>query len=190
MTRRARTPGPWLSRLLLPAAAVLLGLELPYVNWRAAVPPVDARPLLIRRDARGDGRFLSPRSGNRRHRGVDLAAGLGTPVRAIRSGRVAEVGNHRGLGRFVALEHGGGLRTLYAHLETSAVEPGGRVAQGAIIGTVGKTGNARHQWITPHLHLEVTRGGALLDPASLGLRLVERNSSVAESGGTDARGGG
>ena len=184
-----RVPAPWLGRLLLFGAAAVAVLELPYVNWRAAVPPVDARPLLIRRDAKGDGAFLSPRSGNRRHRGVDLAAPLGTLVRTIRSGRVVEVGDHRGLGHFIAIEHGGGLRSLYAHLDTTAVAAGARIAQGAVIGTVGKTGNARHRWITSHLHLEVTRRGELVDPESLGLEIVDGGTAVAESDGTDASGG-
>ena len=147
--------------------------ELPYVNWQAVAAPLDAQPLLIRHDAKGDGRFLAPRSGHRRHRGIDLAAPLNSPVRAIRSGYVVQVGTHRGLGRFVELEHRGGLRSLYAHLNDVQVEAGARVRQGAIIGTVGKTGNARSHWITPHVHLEVLRHGELIDPQTLGLRVVD-----------------
>ena len=148
--------------------------ELPYVNWRRIVPPVDTRPLVIRQDAKGDGRFLSPRSGRRRHRGLDLIADLKSPVYAIRSGRVVKVAMHHGLGRYVELEHGGGLHSLYAHLSSSTVRPGRRVRQGDVIGTVGKTGNARSWWITPHLHLElVSARGELVDPRSLGLDVIE-----------------
>jgi murein DD-endopeptidase MepM/ murein hydrolase activator NlpD len=168
-------------------------LELPYVNWHPVVAPVDTRPLVIRQDAKGDGRFLAPRSGNRRHQGVDLAAALDSPVRAIRSGIVVQVGSHRGLGRFVELEHRGELRSRYAHLNSVRVEPGARIAQGDIIGTVGKTGNARHPWIAPHLHLEVLQGDEPVNPAALGLEMVEADAPAREgeanSGDADAGGG-
>jgi murein DD-endopeptidase MepM/ murein hydrolase activator NlpD len=167
------------------AAAATLALELPYVNWHRIVPPVDARPLLIRHDAKGDGRFQAPRSGNRRHRGVDLAADLNSPVRAIRSGAVVEVGFHRGLGRFVELEHRQALRSLYAHLNAVQVEPGQRVEQGAVLGTVGKTGNASHRWIAPHLHLEVLRDGEPVDPQQLGLDIIDPEARRASDGEED-----
>ncbi|MBI3321390.1 MAG: M23 family metallopeptidase [Candidatus Omnitrophica bacterium] len=157
----------------------LVACELPYVNWRSAVPPLDERPLLIRQDAKGDGHFLSPRSGNRRHRGVDLIGRLGSPVRALRSGTVVQVGFHRGLGTFVELEHRSRLHSVYAHLQEATVEPGMRVRQGAMIGTVGKTGNARHAWISPHLHLEVSKDGAPLDPQVLGLPLADPMTQLA-----------
>jgi murein DD-endopeptidase MepM/ murein hydrolase activator NlpD len=47
------------------------------------------------------------------------------------------------------------------------------VRQGEWVGTVGKTGNARHRWITPHLHLEVVKDGHPIDPQSLGLPIVD-----------------
>ena len=147
-------------------------LELPYVNWRRVASPIDTRPLTIRQDAKGDGRFFAPRSGRRHHRGVDLVAAVGTPVRAIRSGTVIEVGAHRGLGLFVEVEHPQHLHSVYAHLNEVDVEVGARVRQGALVGTVGKTGNARHPWITPHLHLEVLRNGEPIDPLIIGLQTV------------------
>ena len=176
-------------------------LELPYVNWKAVAAPVDAQPLTIREDAKGDGRFLSLRSGGRVHRGIDVTASIGSPVRAIRSGTVIQVGLHRGLGRYVELEHAGSLHSLYAHLQDVSIEPGTRVKQGDLIGTVGKTGNARHRWITPHLHLEVLKGGVPINPTTLGLQVLEpptmrargsAGSAVAEqvdSTQTDAAGG-
>lgn len=165
--------------LLLTAAAV----EAPYINWRSVAPPIDADSLLVRQDAKGDGRFGAPRSGRRRHRGVDLLAPLNSPVRAIRSGTVIEVGSHRGLGRFVEVAHGRGLTTLYAHLATAAVERGDRVAQGQVIGAVGKTGNARHPWISSHLHLEVARQGEVIDPSMLGLPVLASASNPEETDG-------
>jgi murein DD-endopeptidase MepM/ murein hydrolase activator NlpD len=179
------------------AAAVLI---LPYVNWQPIVPPLDERPLVIRHDAKGDGRFSAPRSGARRHRGIDLAAALHAPVRAIRSGVVVQVGAHRGLGRFVELEHRHQVRSLYAHLQQVHVVPGARVRQGARIGTVGKTGNARHPWISPHLHLEIVKAGVAVDPKTLGLEALEpslgalhlaegNQDHVRDDESDDARGG-
>ena len=168
--------------VLLGCGLTIAALELPYLNWRSVVPPVDARPLVIRQDAKGDGRFQSPRSGHRRHQGIDLVAPLDSPVRAVRSGTVLQVGMHRGLGRFIELQHRHGVRTRYAHLQTAGVEPGQRVRQGAVIGAVGKTGNARHAWITPHLHLEVLQDGEPIDPQTLGLDVVDPAMHLAQSG--------
>ena len=144
-------------------------LELAYVNWHRAASPFESVPLLIRIDAKGDGRFEAPRSGQRRHRGIDLEAPVGTPVRAIRSGRVQTVAWHQGFGQYVELRHGAALTSLYEHLEAVVVSEGDRVRQGQIIGTVGKTGNARYRLIKPHLHLEVAQNGAPVDPGALGL---------------------
>lgn len=149
-------------------------------NWQSAHAPVDHKPLVIRHDAKGDGHFGAPRSGNLSHRGVDIEAPLGSAVHAIRSGRVIATGRHRGRGLYVELDHGRGLHSLYAHLHTLDVKAGERVAQGQPIGTVGKTGNARHHAITPHLHLEVSRQGTLIDPASLGLVFVDREEDVSD----------
>ncbi|MBI4341817.1 MAG: M23 family metallopeptidase [Candidatus Omnitrophica bacterium] len=162
--------------LLLTAAAV----EAPYVNWRSVAPPIDADQLLVRQDAKGDGRFGAPRSGRRSHRGIDLVAPLDSPVRAIRSGTVTRVGTHRGLGRFVELSHRRDLTSLYAHLATTTVTQGQRVTQGQAIGTVGKTGNARHPWISAHLHLEVTRRGEVIDPATVGLRVLASTAATEQ----------
>ncbi|MBI4343650.1 MAG: M23 family metallopeptidase [Candidatus Omnitrophica bacterium] len=161
--------GAFWTVVALSCAATFIMLELPYVNWARVAAPVDAQPLIIRRDAKGDGRFGASRSGGRSHRGVDLAAPLESPVRAIRSGRVLEVGSDRGLGQYVALGHGWRLQSLYAHLKTIAVKEGARVKQGEVVGVVGKTGNARHPWITPHVHLEIWRDGAPVNPEAVGL---------------------
>ena len=184
--------------LVLGCGVMLVALEGPYVNWQRVVAPIDVLPLTIRHDAKGDGHFAAPRSGNRRHRGIDLAATLESPVRAIRSGVVVQVGVHRGLGRFVELEHRHQFRSLYAHLQQIQVEPGARVRQGAIIGTVGKTGNARHPLIVPHLHLEIAKAGTPIDPQMLGLQVInppdeipQASSAASASKGMlqDARGG-
>jgi murein DD-endopeptidase MepM/ murein hydrolase activator NlpD len=159
---------------LLGASLVVAGQQVGRISWLPVAAPVELAQLVIRRDAKGDGHFGAPRSGNVAHRGVDIEAPLGSSVLAIRSGRVIMTGRHRGRGLYLELDHGRGLRSLYAHLQTIEVDTGDRVRQGQRIGTVGKTGNARHPLIVPHLHLEVSSAGALVDPSSLGLALVDR----------------
>lgn len=95
------------------------------------------------------------------HAGLDFPAPSGTAVRAASSGRVVEAGWEDGFGRTVVLDHGGGLRTRYAHLSAIAHGVGADVVAGALVGRVGATGRASG----PHLHFEVTRGGANVDPA-------------------------
>jgi len=160
--------------------------EAPESDPASMLAPVDTSPLRLRQDGMGDGQFHAPRSGGRLHRGIDLAAPLGSPVRAIRSGTVIQVGSHRGLGRFVELEHRDRMTSLYAHMAAADVEVGQRVKQGQQIGTVGKTGNAAHPRINSHVHLEVTRDGERVDPMSVGLAAVV---DAAEESDGNARGG-
>lgn len=94
------------------------------------------------------------------HRGIDIRAPAGTPVLATSQGTVIVAGDGRGYGRYVVLDHGNGLRTLYAHLLDIGVRPGDRVARGEQIGRVGKSGNATGF----HLHYEVHRSGQTVDP--------------------------
>ncbi|MBI3320257.1 MAG: M23 family metallopeptidase [Candidatus Omnitrophica bacterium] len=171
---------PWTACALSLVGGTIMGWaaqSLVYRDWRLTASPFgEDQQLLLRQDAKGDGRFGAPRSGHRRHRGIDLEAPVGSPVRAIRSGVVIATGIHRGLGRYLELEHRQGLRSLYGHLETTTVEVGDRVRQGQRIATVGKTGNAKHPVIKPHLHLEILRAGTPLDPATIGLSVMEPTS--------------
>lgn len=97
------------------------------------------------------------------HPGVDIASPEGTPVHAIKHGRVRFAGQQRGYGNVVYLEHRGGTITLYAHLAELRVTTGAQVRRGEVIGTVGRTGNATGA----HLHLEIWRGGRPEDPVLL-----------------------
>jgi murein DD-endopeptidase MepM/ murein hydrolase activator NlpD len=65
-----------------------------------------------------------------------------------------------GYGLHVIIDHGGGLSSLYGHLDTVVVASGDAVTAGEMIGTVGSTGNATG----PHLHFEVRRDGIPEDP--------------------------
>jgi peptidoglycan hydrolase-like protein with peptidoglycan-binding domain len=130
--------------------ATLAALETP----RTIAAPRLGRPL----SAPLSGRF-GPRD-LRFHGGIDLAASAGTPVHAAGAGRIVWVGVRTGWGLCVVVAHGGGVRTLYAHLGTALVRLGTRVAADRIIGLVGSTGESTG----PHLHFEVRVRGALIDP--------------------------
>ena len=96
------------------------------------------------------------------HGGIDLIVPRGTKVLAAAGGVVSSVEFSKGLGKVVTIEHAGGYSTLYAHLESAAVSRGARVDVGAVIGTVGMTGQA----YAPHLHYEVHRPGCTEDPVN------------------------
>jgi len=117
-------------------------------------PPRLAWPLA----ARLSGTF-GPR-GARFHAGIDLAAATGEAVHTAAPGRVVWVGIRDGWGLCVIVAHGGGVRTLYAHLSSAAVRLGSRVTTAAVLGRVGSTGEATG----PHLHFEVRLRGAAIDP--------------------------
>jgi murein DD-endopeptidase MepM/ murein hydrolase activator NlpD len=98
----------------------------------------------------------APRSGGRRHEGVDMLAPMGTPIFAVVSGTVRFSQNRLG-GNAVSLVGDNGNRYYYAHL--SRYEGSSRrVTQGELIGYNGDTGNATG---VPHLHFEVRPGNGL-----------------------------
>lgn len=104
--------------------------------------------------------WTSPRG----HRGLDIAADYGAPVRAADSGVVVLRDRLVGdWGWYIIVDHGNGMTTLYGHLSAFEVEPGEAVAQGQVIGRVGSTGFSTG----PHLHFEVAMGGTLVDPLAL-----------------------
>ncbi len=104
---------------------------------------------------------------HRPHMGVDFAAPIGTPVRAIASGRVEYAGWKGGSGRFIKLDHGSGLESSYSHLNgiISDVRGGTKVQVGQVIGYVGATGLATG----PHLHFALYRDGVYVNPMTVKL---------------------
>ena len=94
------------------------------------------------------------------HDGMDFAAPIGTPVRATGDGRVAETQKNGAQGVKVAIDHGYGYMTVYAHLEKFTVKTGQKVTRGEIIGTVGTSGVST----APHLHYEVHKNGKPVNP--------------------------
>jgi murein DD-endopeptidase MepM/ murein hydrolase activator NlpD len=94
------------------------------------------------------------------HSGIDLAAARGTPVMATLPGIATVILSATGYGLHVIIDHGGGLSSLYGHLDTVLIDTGDAVMAGEVIGTVGATGNATG----PHLHFEIRRDGIPEDP--------------------------
>jgi murein DD-endopeptidase MepM/ murein hydrolase activator NlpD len=120
--------------------------------------PVDG----ISTGAFGRKRFMNGQPRNQ-HSGEDIAAALGTPVKASNAGVVKMVDDHFFSGLGVILDHGLGLYTMYFHLDSAKVKEGERVSRGQLIGTVGKSGRATG----PHLHWGAWLNGSRVNPFSL-----------------------
>ena len=93
------------------------------------------------------------------HKGIDIAAPVGTPVKSVMDGKVIFTGWIRGYGEIVIIKNGN-LITKYAHNSKILVKKGDFVKKGEIIAEVGKTGRATG----PHLHFEVVLNGRNVDP--------------------------
>lgn len=103
------------------------------------------------------------------HAGIDLLGSRGDPVHAVAAGTAVVVvpdasRNRRtgGYGNVIALDHGEGWWTVYAHLDRLLVAQGATVNVGQVIGAVGNSSNGKFRGMGPHLHFEVrdARAGA------------------------------
>jgi murein DD-endopeptidase MepM/ murein hydrolase activator NlpD len=95
-----------------------------------------------------------------RHTGLDINGNRGDPVLAAADGAVTHSSAMRGYGKTVIIDHGDGLKTLYAHNAALLVKVGDQVTRGQPIAKVGRTGNAS----TDHVHFEVHRDHVAVDP--------------------------
>jgi murein DD-endopeptidase MepM/ murein hydrolase activator NlpD len=133
-------------------------VSLPVLWTTPFLPPVDgyrSNNFGVRREING-----KPRSP---HTGVDIGLPAGTPVRAIAAGVTALAQEQFLGGRTVVLDHGGGVFSIYMHLQSYRVEEGQSVSRGDIIGAVGTTGRSTG----PHLHFGVRVTGGRVDPSLL-----------------------
>lgn len=126
---------------------------------RVAIPsrkPVDSFKLTSQYGFRAD-----PFAGRRaRHKGVDMAGPIGTPIYATADGIVGRAQWVGGYGKYVEVNHGGEIQTRYGHMSQIMVEPNQRVTKGQIIGLMGSTGRSTGS----HLHYEVRIAGNSVNP--------------------------
>ncbi len=101
---------------------------------------------------------FGPRGG-RIHKGMDMAAPIGTPIYATADGVVSWADWQSGYGRLIKVEHGFGLETRYAHLSAIYVTKGQRVSRGDKIGAMGNSGRSTGS----HLHYEIRVNGKAIN---------------------------
>jgi murein DD-endopeptidase MepM/ murein hydrolase activator NlpD len=111
----------------------------------------------------------------RMHAGIDIAAPYGTPIRAVAEGTVTYSGWHGGHGNYVKVNHAGGLATGYGHMSKIAARVGQKITRGQVIGYVGSTGLSTG----PHLHYELFKNGASINPNSIKFTQVAQLSGKA-----------
>jgi len=107
------------------------------------------------------GQRISPYLGKlKMHEGLDVGAPPGTPVNSPADGIVTFSGEKAGFGKFVQIDHGYGIETIYAHNQSLHVKSGQKIKRGALLAAVGNTGHSTG----PHLHYEVRVNGIAVDP--------------------------
>ena len=137
-------------------------VSLPPPPLAAPEPPISAPPGAFIWPVQG--RVLSgfgPKPGGLVNDGINIAAPLGSPVRASQDGTIAYAGNElRGYGNLLLVRHDNGWVSAYAHNSELAVGRGDRVKRGQIIARVGSSGSVNE----PQLHFEIRQGTRTVDP--------------------------
>ncbi|MEI7741120.1 MAG: peptidoglycan DD-metalloendopeptidase family protein [bacterium] len=105
-------------------------------------------------------RYVSAFNTATKHRAIDYAASTGTPIRATADGTIVKAGWNGAYGNYTNIRHNATYSTHYGHQSKIIVKAGQRVKQGQIIGYVGSTGFSTG----PHLHYEMVKNGALINP--------------------------
>jgi len=95
------------------------------------------------------------------HNGIDIAAPLGSEVRAIEGGTVIKAGEEGSAGNMVKIQHAEGYTSAYFHLSRYVVKEGDKVTRGQVIGHVGNTGCGSCGY---HLHLKMQCNGTVINP--------------------------
>ncbi len=109
----------------------------------------------------------------RPHQGMDLSAPYGSSIVAAEAGKVIYSGWESGYGNFIAIDHGHGLQTHYAHCAKLLVHVGERVSKGETIGKVGTTGHSTG----PHVHFEVIANGVHKNP----VRYINHSMTILQA---------
>lgn len=95
------------------------------------------------------------------HYGIDFTAPTGTDIYVTGDGTVEQIeSSRRGYGNSIIVDHGFGIKTIYAHLDRFNVKQGQKIKRGDVIGFVGNSGLST----APHLHYEVIRSGEKVNP--------------------------
>lgn len=129
-----------------------------FLKYKPSPHPISSRVQLMRKVKTNNGWQ------NRPHKGTDFASPVGTQLRAVADGvvifnKINGGGRSQGFGLYTGIEHPGGYRTLYAHLDKFMLNPGEKVKAGDVVGVSGATGNISG----PHLHFELTYNGFTVD---------------------------
>jgi len=138
-----------------PTPPVAVVLDLPADEWQL---PLHGGGVYFTQ-----GYLSADQAGGPGHRGWDIVGPIGSAVYAAASGQVVFANwNSDGYGYLVAVDHGDGVQTLYAHLRYIAVGEGWQVTPDTPLGLMGGTGNATG-W---HVHFEVRLNGTPVDPGN------------------------
>ena len=120
----------------------------------------------------GYGRRISPFTGDvSMHKGIDVAAPMGTPILSPADGVVVFSGAKEGFGNFVMVAHGYGVVSSYGHNAQNMVQPGQTISRGEQIATVGMSGRTTG----PHLHYEIMVNGRNTNPKQFILDLEDNS---------------
>nr|NIQ03361.1 peptidoglycan DD-metalloendopeptidase family protein [Nitrospinaceae bacterium]NIR57256.1 peptidoglycan DD-metalloendopeptidase family protein [Nitrospinaceae bacterium]NIS87704.1 peptidoglycan DD-metalloendopeptidase family protein [Nitrospinaceae bacterium]NIT84570.1 peptidoglycan DD-metalloendopeptidase family protein [Nitrospinaceae bacterium]NIU46756.1 peptidoglycan DD-metalloendopeptidase family protein [Nitrospinaceae bacterium] len=95
-----------------------------------------------------------------KHEGLDIAARMGSEIRATADGMVVLSGRENGYGNMVEVDHGYGVMTRYGHNSKNLVNVGDKIKRGQVIALVGNTGRSTG----PHVHYEVLVNGIPVSP--------------------------
>lgn len=107
--------------------------------------------------------LVGPGEPDEPHPGLDIAVPTGTLVRAVGGGEVLQIGQDPEYGIFVLIRHPGGYTSRYGHLSAITARQGSAIQAGEVLGLSGNTGRSS----APHLHLEIRKDGAVIDPRTV-----------------------
>ena len=127
-------------------------------------------------------RALGSKKSARLHSGIDVNTQRGTPVVASGAGKVVFVGRKAAYGKIVEIDHGNGVLTRYAHLDTYSVASGTSIRAGQQLGRAGRTGRTTGV----NLHFEVLVDGNHKDPLKFLPSIPALPTAVGASQGADA----